>query len=78
MSYAAVFVHTFLFIYINFKVVFKNPNSRPVINAALSSTSTYDVTCNPFEQDVVCNKITQTFRKQKLKFGVIIYFKSKT
>ena len=51
-------VHTFLFMYVNFKEVFKNPGSRPEINAALSSTSKYDVTFNPFEQDVVCDKIT--------------------
>jgi len=43
MSYAAMRVHTFLLIYINFQVVFKNPGSRPVINAALSSTSKYDL-----------------------------------
>ena len=57
-SYAAMCVHTFLFMYVNFKDVFKNPGSRPEINAALSSTSKYDVTFNPFEQDVVCDKIT--------------------
>jgi len=51
-------VHTFLFIYINFKVVFKNPGSRPVINAALLSTSKHDIKFNPFEKDTVCNKIT--------------------
>lgn len=58
MNYAAMCVHTFLFIYINFKAVFKNPGSRPVISAALSPTSKYDVTFHFFEQDVVCNKIT--------------------
>ena len=67
-------VHTFLFIYINFKEVFKNPCPRPATNAALSSTSKYDVTFNPFEQDVVCNKITQTFCNQNFNFIVIIYF----
>lgn len=58
MSYTAMCVHTFLFIYINFKVVFKNPGSRPVINAALLSTSKHDIKFNPFEKDTVCNKIT--------------------
>jgi hypothetical protein len=58
MSYAAMCVHTFLFIYINFKIVSKNPGSKPVISAAPSSASKYDVTFHPFEQDVFCNKST--------------------
>jgi hypothetical protein len=58
MRYEAMCVHTFLFEYINFKIVFKNPGSRPVMSAALSPTSKYDVMSHLFEQDVVCNKIT--------------------
>lgn len=59
MSYAAMNVHTstFLLKYINFKAVFKILGSEPVIKAALSTTSKYNVTCNNLEH-VVFNKIT--------------------
>jgi hypothetical protein len=55
MSYAAMSVHTFLFKYINFKAVFKILGAEPVVRAALSSTSKYNVTCNNLEHDVVFN-----------------------